>query len=147
MKMRIHTTVGVVIKVFSYVRLKKYVEKVHKIGATIQKSKRLSCNKSWFQKAESYHHTINEFIESKNHPSVQFVIKVFHKNMNLRIMLTQFMKMRIHTIVGVVIKVFSYVRFKRHLEKFIRLEQPDKRAKAKTAVRVGFKKLNNISTK
>ena len=41
----------------------------------------------------------------------------FCKSVNLRNMLTQFMKMMFHITVGFVIKVFSYVRFKRHVGK------------------------------
>ena len=36
----------------------KHFEKVQEIGATIQKSKSLSCNKSWFQKVESNQNTM-----------------------------------------------------------------------------------------
>ena len=61
----------------------KHFEKVQEIGATIQKSKSLSCNKSCSKKGELNNHTINRFIEFNYHPSVSIVIKVFHKNVNL----------------------------------------------------------------
>ena len=50
------TTVGFVI---INVILKKHVEKVHEIGTTLQNEKNSSCNKSYSQKGESKHHTMN----------------------------------------------------------------------------------------
>ena len=50
---------------------------------------------------------MNEFVEFKNHPSVSFVINFFHKNVNLRNMLTKFIKkITVHTAVRVAIKAF-----------------------------------------
>ena len=68
---------------------KSHVEKVHESCK--------SCNQSSFQKGESKHHKMNQYLGFYYHPNVQFVIRVVQKDMNLRRMLTQSIEMRIHT--------------------------------------------------
>ena len=51
---------GICDKKFSHsCDLKRHVKKVHEIGKTTQKRKRLSCNKSCSEKGELNNHTMN----------------------------------------------------------------------------------------
>ena len=78
----------------------------------------------------------------KNIQVSNLLLKFFTKNVNLRNLLTQFIKMRIHTTVAFVVKFFPISLTKNMFKKFIRFEQPQKRVEVQVAIRFVLRKVN-----
>ena len=81
---------------------KQHVEKVHEIEQSHKSAKAQIAIRVVLKKSGSNHHTM---IASKRSDCL-ICYQILHKNVSLRAMLAQFMKMRTYKIVGFVMKVF-----------------------------------------